>query len=75
MQSQGVVTVRTPHPIVWGVYRASVAIRKSALLSAFGFVSECKHTPSCGQNLVEQLSTNGLRSGTVKAVVQLLTCV
>lgn len=52
----------------------SQVVRRSLLLSTFGWVSECKHEPTCSTYAVRAVQECGLVRGVGKSARRILTC-
>lgn len=56
------------------LYQSLYWVKYHVLMGAFGFVSDCKHTPSCSQFALEQIQERGTIWGLQQAFFRLLTC-
>ncbi len=52
----------------------SKAIRISLLQGIFGYTSQCKHSPTCGDYCVDMVQKHGLFKGLQMGTRRLLTC-
>lgn len=66
--------MKRPTLLVIKTYQALYWIKYQVLFSVFGFVSHCKHTPSCSQFALEQIQERGTISGLRRALFRLATC-
>lgn len=55
-------------------YQIISQAKKQILFSAFGYVSHCKHRPSCGQYAMEKLSERGTIWDVMKVAGRVVTC-
>jgi putative component of membrane protein insertase Oxa1/YidC/SpoIIIJ protein YidD len=60
--------------IIEKIYLASRSIRQVFLFSVFGVVSECKHSPTCGEYFVQVLKTEGVVTALRKGSFRIITC-
>lgn len=49
-------------------------IRNQLLLTVFGYVSVCRHTPSCSQFAAQQMKEHGTIWGLLRALPRVLRC-
>ena len=59
--------------VVRGYQRARPAIDQ-VVLSVFGHVSSCKHTPTCSEYTVDQIKAHGTIAGIRLGVARILSC-
>jgi len=50
-------------------------IRENFLITTFGFLSQCKHQPTCGEYMVKKIEEKGWLVGVVLGTKRLLTCI
>jgi putative component of membrane protein insertase Oxa1/YidC/SpoIIIJ protein YidD len=55
-------------------YQVFRALRYQFLYSAFGYVSKCKHQPSCGTYALRKIEQEGLIVGGAKGILRVLSC-
>ncbi|PIR61602.1 MAG: membrane protein insertion efficiency factor YidD [Candidatus Pacebacteria bacterium CG_4_10_14_0_8_um_filter_43_12] len=56
------------------IYRFTQSFRHLLILSGFGTISYCKHTPTCSQYYLKTIQTEGCIKGLVKGTWRLLRC-
>ena len=56
------------------MYQIGRQIRYSLLKSVFGIVIHCKHTPTCGTYMFQQIKKRGAIIGILKGLKQVATC-
>ncbi len=54
-------------------HKRTAFLRQSLLVSQFGFISQCRHSPTCSEYLVQQTQKNGWR-GFFRGIRRLFTC-
>lgn len=56
------------------LYTFSKVLRSILLISGFGIISSCKHTPTCGEYLLNAIAHEGWLIGGFKGVKRIITC-
>lgn len=56
------------------LYQILGSIRHRIIYTAFGFSSECKHSPTCSRYAAQQIREHGTIVGSVKGLIRILTC-
>jgi len=49
--------------------------RQSLLITSFGFLSECKHSPTCGDYFLKKTKSDGLFKGLFAGAKRIINCV
>jgi len=62
------------HRIIVLVLALSKSLRITLLSSVFGFVSHCKHYPTCGDYCVQMIEEKGLVKGLPVGLKRLICC-
>lgn len=60
--------------IVIGIFSLFRSFRHAIILSGFGAVSYCKHSPTCGDYFIQTVNKQGVLSGFRKGLVRVLRC-
>ena len=60
--------------IILGIYQFFRTARYNFLHSAFGYVSRCRHKPTCGTYLLRKIQKEGLLLGGAKGILRVLRC-
>lgn len=60
--------------VVFRVYQLLRSLRYNLLYSAFGVVVHCKHKPTCGTYLINQVEEKGLLIGLIRGGARVLRC-
>lgn len=56
------------------LYQSLYWFKHQILVSVFGYMSDCKHTPSCSEYALEQVKERGTIWGLWRACIRLLSC-
>lgn len=62
------------YKILFTIYQAARQIRYSLLKSVFGVVIHCKHSPTCGTYMFQQIEKKGTLRGLLLGLKRVLTC-
>lgn len=60
--------------VVFQTYQIARNFRYNLLKSGFGIVIHCKHTPTCGTYLINQVEKRGLVVGLTTGIWRVLRC-
>lgn len=56
------------------VYVFSYELRKQLLFSVFGYMHHCKHNPTCGRNMHDQILKKGIILGGLSGIWRIMRC-
>ena len=62
------------YKILVKIYQVFRSARYQFLHSAFGYVSHCKHTPTCGTYALKAMREEGWLLGGAKGILRVLRC-
>lgn len=62
------------YKILFVLYQAVRNFRYLVLQSVFGVTVHCKHSPTCGTYLFQQIKKQGIVKGSIKGIKRVLTC-
>jgi putative component of membrane protein insertase Oxa1/YidC/SpoIIIJ protein YidD len=62
------------YKIIFLIYQFGRQLRYSLLNSVFGVVSHCKHTPTCGTYMFQQIKKRGMFLGLVLGFKRVISC-
>lgn len=60
--------------LAMAAYSAFQAMRRLFLTSVFGWMSECKHQPTCGEFTIQVIRSKGPFVGLYQGVKRTLSC-
>ncbi|MGD9129419.1 MAG: membrane protein insertion efficiency factor YidD [Candidatus Woesebacteria bacterium] len=55
-------------------YQHLAKIKEQILFSVFGYVSVCKHNPSCSQYAIVEIKKHGTIVGLIRALWRIISC-
>jgi putative component of membrane protein insertase Oxa1/YidC/SpoIIIJ protein YidD len=56
-------------------YQSLLFIKRSLLMSVFGYQSICKHRPTCSQYTLQQVKKNGTITGLWRGFWRIIRCI
>jgi len=56
------------------IYKFFREVKKQLLISQFGFITDCKHSPTCSKQTQIYIKEQGLIKGSVKGAIRIITC-
>lgn len=59
---------------IFNLYKIISHFKHNLLISQFGFVVECKHSPTCSRYWQQQVKKQGWIRGTAQGLKRILTC-
>lgn len=60
--------------IIIKLYQSLLGIKRNLLFSAFGYVSYCKHKPSCSEYTLREIRKHGTILGLWRGFKRVITC-